>query len=168
VVPRFPDRNTASNKLRDINKKAYILLKHLKETDFTLERNKVSELLLNNYDFDYLRENDPIWSIGHKAFTVDMKYVSICLRKKDGSFYPDDLLFFVFIHELSHTGTSKEYIHGDSHPPMFWAVMGFLLTECANLGLLTPINYEYHPVSYCNINISYNSYFDKKIQTLLD
>jgi hypothetical protein len=168
VIAHYPDKQVAADILSDLNHKAYILLRHLKEEDLSLQKTEVVELLLSNYDFDYLRETDPIWSIGHKSFTTNNKYISICLRKKDGQFYQADLLFFVFVHELSHVGTNTRYTATDHHPPMFWSVFGFLLAECDKLGLLVPVNYEENPTNYCDIRVQYNPFFDKKNRELLD
>jgi hypothetical protein len=124
------------------------------------KRGECVRAMLTNYDPDYLRENDPIWAVGHKAFTVDMKYISICLRKKDGSFYPKDLIYFVFLHELGHVATPKRYIDGDHHPPMFWSIFGFIMKEAVELGIIKPDDYERNNVVYCDITIAYNPYYD--------
>jgi hypothetical protein len=168
VIAHYPDKQVAADILSDMNHKAYLLLRHLKEEDLSMRKTEVVNLLLTNYDFDYLRETDPIWSIGHKSFTTDNKYISICLRKKDGQFYEADLLFFVFVHELSHVGTDPKYTATDHHPPMFWSVFGFLLAACDQIGLLKPVNYELTPTDYCDIHVQYNPFFDKKTRELLD
>jgi hypothetical protein len=170
VVPRYPDKTKACEILAKTNSKTHALLTHLKKKyqNDQGKRGECVRMLLTNYDFDYLRENDPIWAVGHKAFTVDMKYISICLRKKDGSFYDDNLLYFVFLHELSHAGTDPKYIIDDHHPPMFWAIFGFLMTEAVNLGIIKPSNYERENASYCDVVIAYNPYYDDEILSKLD
>lgn len=170
VVPRYPDKTKACEILAKTNSKTHILLKHLKKKyqNDQGKRGECVRMLLANYDFDYLRENDPIWAVGHKAFTVDMKYISICLRKKDGTFYDDNLLYFVFLHELCHAGTDQKYIINDHHPPMFWAIFGFIMTEAVDLGLIKPSNYERENISYCDIVIAYNPYYDDEIISKLD
>jgi hypothetical protein len=130
------------------------------------------ELILRNYNPDLLSENDPIFTIGDKAFTFNFKQIAICLRKKDWSFYDFNTLMFVFLHEVAHTGTHPKYLISDgkrdNHPPMFWRVFKFLLREAVENGFIIPIDYdEKNYVTYCGVDIKSNPIFDNTIEDLI-
>ncbi len=129
------------------------------------------ELILRNYNPDLLSENDPIFTIGDKAFTFNFKRIAICLRKKDWSFYDFNTLMFVFLHEVAHTGTHPRYLTSngkrDNHPPMFWRIFKFLLKEAVENNTITPINYtDENYIVYCGIPIKSNPLFDNTIKDL--
>lgn len=146
-----------------------------KSTEVKSETDSCSEsigLILRNYNPDLLSENDPIFTVGDKAFTFNFKRISICLRKRDWSFYDFNTLLFVFLHEIAHTGTHPKYltVNGkrDNHPPMFWRVFKFLLREAVSIGIITPIDYnEDNYVVYCGIPIKSNPLFDSSIKDLM-
>ncbi len=143
--------------------------------EVTSETDSCSEcigLILRNYNPDLLSENDPIFTLGDKAFTFNFKRIAICLRKRDWSFYDFNTLLFVFLHEVAHTGTHPRYLTSggkrDNHPPMFWRVFKFLLKEAATTGIITPLDYnEDNYIVYCGIPIKSNPLFDNSIKDLL-
>lgn len=151
--------------------------KSLVGSGFTVETETDScaecvSLILRNYNPDLLSENDPIFTIGDKAFTFNFKQISICLRKRDWSFYDFNTLMFVFLHEVAHTGTHPKYLtvngRRDNHPPMFWRVFKFLLREAIECGYIIPIDYsEKNFINYCGIDIRSNPIFDDTIADLI-
>lgn len=146
-----------------------------KMTEVESETDSCSEcigLILRNYNPDLLSENDPIFTLGDKAFTYNFKRISICLRKRNWSFYDFNTLMFVFLHEIAHTGTHPKYliVNGkrDNHPPMFWRVFKFLLKEAVSIGIITPIDYsDENFIIYCGIPIKSNPLFDNSIKDLI-
>lgn len=130
------------------------------------------ELILKNYNPDLLVENDPIFTIGDKTFTMNFKRIAICLRKRNWSFYDFSTLMFVFLHEIAHTGTHPRYLvtdgRRDNHPSMFWRVFKFLLQNAVEFGYIPAIDYsESNFVTYCGIPIQSNPLFDESIQNLV-
>lgn len=39
---------------------------------------------------------------GNKSFTVDKEHITLCMYDENGNMYPEDILGYVSIHELSH------------------------------------------------------------------
>lgn len=129
-------------------------------------------LIMQNYNPDLLEENDPILTIGDKTFTLNFRRIAICLRRKNWQFYDSNTLMFVFLHEISHTGTHPRYLmvdgRRDNHPPMFWRVFKFILTQAVELGIIAPIDYnEKNYVTYCGIDIQNNPLFDSGVEPLV-
>lgn len=129
-------------------------------------------LILQNYNPDLLEENDPIFTPGDKTFTLNFKHIAICLRRRNWEFYDFNTLMFVFLHELAHTGTHPRFLmvdgRRDNHPPMFWRVFKFILTQAVEFGIIAPIDYnEKNYVTYCGIDIQNNPIFDKSVEPLV-
>lgn len=129
-------------------------------------------LILQNYNPDLLVENDPIFTIGDKTYTLNFKRIAICLRRKNWEFYDFNTLMFVFLHEIAHTGTHSRYLMVDgrreNHPPMFWRVFKFLLSNAVEFGIIAPINYnQKNYVTYCGIDIQNNPLFDRSVEPLI-
>jgi len=171
VIGRYSDKEDAANQLKQINDKGFILLSYLKDTyynDADPELKLVLDNLLHNYDPDFLRELDPIWALKHRALTSNFRYISMTLRKKNGVFYNEDLLFFVFLHELAHVGTSEKYLtSSDSHVPMFWSVFKFLLTNAVHIGIIQPVDYKKNPTNYVGIPLTHSPFYDSSIHDLV-
>lgn len=126
-------------------------------------------LIMINYNPDLLVENDPIFTYGNKTFAADQKRISICIRKNNGDFYDYNILFFAFLHELSHIGTPMDHVYSenDKHPTYFWELFKFLLKEAIEDGLLVPEYYsETNFVNYCGVDIKHNPYYDNTIKDL--
>ena len=129
-------------------------------------------LILQNYNPDLLEENDPILTPGDKTFTLNFKRIAICLRMKNWRFYDMNTLMFVFLHEIAHTGTHPRFLthngRRDNHPPMFWRVFKFILSNAVEYGIIVPIEYnEKNYVTYCDIDIQNNPLFDNGIEPLV-
>jgi len=53
---------------------------------------------------------------GNKSYTINKAKVYLCLRDKNGHYYNDNLLAYVFLHELAHVisdsvGHNEEFHH---------------------------------------------------------
>ena len=64
-------------------------------------------------------------------------------------------LMFVVLHELTHMMNNKWDHHLD-----FWLLFKFLLTNAADIGIYSPVNYKIYPINYCGLDLYYNPYFD--------
>jgi len=161
--------SNTSNGISELINKSIPQITDVPEVDDCIES---LNLILQNYNPDMLEENDPILTPGDKTFTLNFKRIAICLRRKNWQFYDMNTLMFVFLHEIAHTGTHPRFlIHNgrrDNHPPMFWRVFKFILTNAVEYGIIAPIDYnERNYVTYCDIKIQNNPLFDSSIEPLV-
>jgi len=89
--------------------------------------------------------------IGETSYTEGKKYIYLCVRNVKEETHSDDILLFVFIHELAHIASNET-----GHTTMFWAVFRFLLTVFCKY---TYNGVSLHPsLKYCNIDLYTNPY----------
>ncbi len=129
--------------------------------------------LARRYSPDALVENAP--GVDGTAFTLDKgSLIAMCLREaepgtplatsQDG--YPvDEVLLFVFLHELSHVAAD-----GFGHGPEFWSTFKWILQEALvapGLGRqLVAMDFDNRPTSYCGIAVDHNPLYDPNIAPL--
>lgn len=155
VVAKYADKNRAAQLLQELNIFGIKLISEMhKKYNRNVEAMKIISHLMHNYNPDDLQENDPIYTLGHKAYTLNFRKVALCLRKNDGSFYDINLLQFVFLHELAHIGSLDK-----AHSENFWFIFKYILVCAKNLVNYFPTDYEHYPTKYCNINVQNNPYF---------
>ena len=78
--------------------------------------------------------------------------MGFCMKNTpDSEIHEQNILLFVFVHELAHCMT-KTY----GHPPIFWRNMSFLLEQAENVKLLENKNYYRTPEYYCSMKVSHN------------
>jgi len=176
VVPRFPDSPKAAKKLRELDLfGAEVIVLVAKNRDRSPFINEIANQL-RKYKPGNLMENDPLWAIKHKA-SASYDQIKICLRKKDGSFYPDQLLKFVLLHELAHIGTHRKYVERNKlhytsktnidHPKEFWATFKFLLLCAELLGYKNSLYDRGNTEKYANVRIDYNPRYDSDLDKYL-
>lgn len=173
VVTRYKDKEKAADMLIYFTDSCRMLFPELeKYADSRFKKDIVARLKLFNPE--NLKESDPTWTIGHKAMTTLSGEINICLRNKDGSFMHRDLLYFVFLHELSHILTDPKYTTStgekvtDDHPREFWAVFKYLLIHAVRLRQIYPHEYHLYPDSYTGNIVDYNPYWDDMLNIVLD
>lgn len=120
--------------------------------------------LLDNYNPDNMRENDPRYSTD-TSYTVnkgDAMY--ICLRRKDDptKLVDENDLFFVLLHEAGHESNYNDF----GHSTRFWQVFKFILHEAQLSGVYTPVDYAKAPINYCGLWVEYNPLFDDSLPNL--
>lgn len=71
-----------------------------------------------------------------KSFSFMKRSIYLKIRKEDGSFYDDQTLIYVGLHELAHTVCGK--LDGDAHGPEFQLVFGRLLDIGIELNYFDP------------------------------
>lgn len=174
VLAAKKTRNEAVSILKQLNRDTLELMKKISKKYYNTNNSSIREvidLITSNYNPDLLVENDPIYTIGDKTYTINQKKIAICLRLKDGSFYDYNTLLFAFLHEISHVGTHRRFIDpfapDPNHIDMFWSVFKFLLTEAVEFKYITPINYTSDNfIDYCGVKIQHNPLFDDTIKPL--
>ena len=155
VVTKYSNSRDAAKILHNLNVFSITLLDKMKHK---YKNNSISMEIINNltnkYNPDHFEENDPVYTIGHKTFTLNFQRIAICLRKKNGQFYDLNTLQFVMMHELSHIATLEK-----EHNDYFWLIFKYILTCAQNLMGYNPVDYSHSPINYCGINVSYNPYY---------
>lgn len=147
IVRKLPDAQAAADKLANINKKIISLVDSLEEDD-----RKGIKRLKKRYNPDQLSET----GLGAKytSYSVNKgEKISICVRQTDNSFINDNIIIFVFIHELSHVMTEEV-----GHTPKFWDNMAYLLEQGEKIGIYVPEDYSENPVDYCGMEINSTPY----------
>lgn len=167
----YNDKQKASDLLAQLNKRAVGLINYLKGKYYNEDndRGMLTRNLVKRYRGpSRLVETDPNNGDGDTSYTLDKGYlVSMCLRKsKDKNsdeFHSINTLTFVLIHELTHIAANV-----DQHPPRFWDVFKWLLTESVEVGIYIPVEYSLEPIkSYCSrLNIDYSPYYDKDLKPI--
>jgi hypothetical protein len=166
ILNSYKNPKEAHNLLNWLNSQGLKLINHMEQKyKNNPDSMTIIKRLLYKYNPDNLSENKPIPLVSNvldsnnvlmsRAYTTNFENISICLRRNDGSFYPKEILTFVYLHELSHIGSMER-----KHEHEFWTVFKFILTEAVDIGIIKPVNYEKKPFTYCGIEVKYNPYFD--------
>jgi hypothetical protein len=81
-----------------------------------------------------------------KSYTINKKYVFICMYDKDGKLYPKNQLTLVLLHEIAHAICDEI-----GHTQKFQTILDELLEEAHRLKLYDP---TIAPISgYCSHNV---------------
>lgn len=79
---------------------------------------------------------------GRKSYTVNKEKIYLCLRDKNGEYYPENTLVLVLLHELAHA-LNEEIGHGKE----FMRIFEELKRRAAKEGIYDPRKKV--PVDYC-------------------
>ena len=142
----------SANLLSDVIINMYKLRNHLVSNKDSFPKFKESiELLEKNFCEDRTRiyENSP--SSNYTSYSVNKgEELVFCLKsKKDGKLHDINLLMYVAIHELAHTGCEEI-----GHTPLFKSIFAFYLKEAIKLGIYKFEDYDNNPVEYCGMILS--------------
>ena len=114
--------------------------------------------LLSRYNPAVLREVTR-GADGSTSTTYDKgRGMDLCLRDIDGKIHDDNLLKFVFTHELAHIMT-----HESQHPSVFWMNFKYLLEVAVDAKLYTPYDFSKKPIQYCGMMVNHSPLFDDRI-----
>ena len=83
--------------------------------------------------------------------------LALCVTttKEGNTLIDENTLTFVAIHEVAHTMTKSI-----GHKEEYWRNFKFLLTNAADIGIYTPIDYKEKPTKYCGMTINDNPFYD--------
>lgn len=70
---------------------------------------------------------------GEKSYTINKSKVYLCLRDENGEYYSNNMLLFVFLHELAHVICDEI-----GHTKRFQEIFDALLDEASNMGIYDP------------------------------
>lgn len=54
-----------------------------------------------------------------KSYTINKKKVHLCLKDENGEYYPDNMLIYVFLHEIAHCINKKDIGHTEEWNRIF-------------------------------------------------
>jgi predicted metal-dependent hydrolase len=147
IVRKVPGAQAAADKLATINKKIISLIESLEEED-----RKGIKRLKKRYNPDQLSETG--LDAKYTSYSVNKgEKISMCVRQSDNSFIDENIIIFVFIHELSHVMTEEV-----GHTPKFWDNMAYLLEQGEKIGIYVPEDYGKNPVNYCGMEVTSTPY----------
>lgn len=169
ISTSFENQTDAVHELSRINRFNAQFIKYLRNKYIWTEhknQNKMKSIaqnLINNYNPDVLKENNPVSTTNTSYVLSKGKSIAFCLREKDtGEHLIEDkqMLDFVNIHEISHLAMS---FHDPNHGDEFWITFKLLLNEAIEAGLYSPINWQHTPKKYCGLLVDYNPLFDENV-----
>lgn len=77
---------------------------------------------------------------GSKSYTINKSRIYLCLKDEKGQYYNENMLIYVFIHELAHY-LNKEDV---GHTPKFFEIFNELINKAVKLGIyddsIPPLN----------------------------
>jgi len=141
----FEDMQKASNILCELNKRTHRLIRSLR-MKYGDDDPRVTKLIDEHDNDDYVENQYESYNLG-KGQKINM-----CIRnRKTGEFYSTNTLMFVILHEQAHTITNQnDYNSSIAHTEEFYKNFKWLLNEAMMLGIYQYVNYNLHPVEYCN------------------
>jgi hypothetical protein len=109
--------------------------------------------MVSNFKPEDIKEVIPGNILGDTSYVINKgEEMGFCMKNTpDSEIHEQNILLFVFVHELAHCMT-KTY----GHPPIFWRNMSFLLEQAENIKLLENKNYYRTPEYYCSMKVSHN------------
>jgi hypothetical protein len=173
VVSSYSDKEEASNIIGNINVFTLELIKKLKlqylDTNNKSKNpkewekgNLITIALIKRFNSGSLQENEPE-SVDSTSYTTNKgEVISLCLREKESGnnkFHDDDILKFVFLHELAHIVTPEL-----NHSALFWENFRFLLEFCKKYNLYSSPTYsKENMINYCGLDVNYTPAADSSI-----
>lgn len=141
----------------------YLRNKYLWTETNNPEMKAITMQLIDNYNPDVLKENNPSSNINTSYVLEKGRSIAFCLREKESgkhNFENRDMLDFVNLHEISHLAMSY---HDPKHSEEFWRTFKLLSKEATESGLYKPIDWSNNPKNYCGLEVDYNPYYDNSI-----
>lgn len=115
-----------------------------------------AQRLVNNFNPETIKETLPTSSL--TAFTENKgTSMSLCLNRQkedDNQLIDENLLTFVFLHEMSHIAYSDF-----GHTADYWLLFKRILKEAEMCGIYRPEDYKKENQEYCGIQITNNPYY---------
>lgn len=171
ISTKFDDQHSAVGELSRINNFNAAFIQYLRDKYVwkgpnyldNIKMHKITMQLINNYNPDVLRENNPIDTNNTSYVLEKGRSIAFCLREKESGEHKiedQNMLLFVNLHEISHLAMS---FHDPSHSKEFWTTFKLLLEEAIASGLYKPIDWGKTPRQYCGLKVDYNPLYDNQI-----
>jgi predicted metal-dependent hydrolase len=149
LVRNLPDKQDAADRLARTRDKLVRLRKYLeqshKSTPFVAN-------MLKNFDAAPARFSESTPDAQYTSYSVNKgEKIYMCLRQRDAAeqLVNENVLTFVALHEMAHTGTQSI-----GHTPEFWNHFAWLIKQAERINIYEYTDFAAHPVEYCGVHIT--------------
>jgi hypothetical protein len=155
-VQDLPDKQDAADLLGKLVNNVQKVIVSTGDEESAIDDGEAYTRLRKLFDPANIQEN--VQTSQHTSYSENKgQKIVLCLRKKDSSFelLEDNILMFVFLHELAHLMTKDT----DGHSPIFWSNFKHILQRASSAGVYSPVDYSRFPVQYCGLDVTDNILF---------
>lgn len=149
LVRNLPDKQAAADRLARVREKLLRLRKYLEQTH--MSKPFVSQMI-KNFDCSAARFTESTPDAQYTSYSVNKgEKIYMCLRQRDDKeqLVNENIIVFVALHEMAHTGTESI-----GHTPEFWNNFAWLLKEAERVKIYEYTDFAAHPVEYCGVHIT--------------
>lgn len=149
LVRNLPDKQDAADRLARVRERLLRLRKYLEQT------HKAKPFVVNmlkNFDCGPQRFSESTPDAQYTSYSVNKgEKIHMCLRQRDASerLVDENVLTFVAVHEMAHTGTESI-----GHTPEFWNNFAWLIKQAEHIKIYEFTDFAAHPVEYCGVHIT--------------
>ena len=149
LVRNLPDKQDAADRLARVRERLLRLRKYLEQT------HKAKPFVFNmlkNFDCGPERFSESTPDAQYTSYSVNKgEKIHMCLRQRDASerLVDENIVTFVAIHEMAHTGTESI-----GHTPEFWNNFAWLIKQAEHIKIYEFMDFAAHPVEYCGVHIT--------------
>lgn len=145
----LPDKQEAADRLARVRERLLRLRKYLEQSHKSIP---FVANMLKNFDAAPSRFSESTPDAQYTSYSVNKgEKIYMCLRQRDASerLVDDNVLTFVALHEMSHTGTQSI-----GHTPEFWNNFAWLIKQAEHIKIYEFTDFAAHPVEYCGVHIT--------------
>lgn len=149
LVRNLPDKQEAADRLARTRDKLLRLRKYLEQTH---QSTPFVANMLKNFDAAPSRFSESTPDAQYTSYSVNKgEKIYMCLRQRDASeqLVNENVLTFVALHEMAHTGTQSI-----GHTPEFWNNFAWLIKQAERINIYEYTDFAAHPVEYCGVHIT--------------
>lgn len=149
LVRNLPDKQEAADRLARTREKLVRLRKHLEQTH---KSTPFVANMLKNFDAAPSRFSESTPDAQYTSYSVNKgEKIYMCLRQRDAAeqLVNENVITFVALHEMAHTGTQSI-----GHTPEFWNHFAWLIKQAERIGIYEYTDFAAHPVEYCGVHIT--------------
>jgi predicted metal-dependent hydrolase len=149
LVRNLPDKQEAADRLSRVRDKLLRLRKYLEQSH--MDKPFVSNMV-KNFDAAPARFSESTPDAQYTSYSVNKgQKIYMCLRQRDAEeqLVNENILTFVALHEMAHTGTQSI-----GHTPEFWNHFAWLIKQAEHVKIYEYMDFAAHPVEYCGVHIT--------------
>jgi predicted metal-dependent hydrolase len=149
LVRNLPDKQEAADRLSRVRDKLVRLRKYLEQTH--MDKPFVANMV-KNFDAAPSRFSESTPDAQYTSYSVNKgQKIYMCLRQRDAEeqLVGENILTFVALHEMAHTGTQSI-----GHTPEFWNHFAWLIKQAEHIKIYEYTDFAAHPVEYCGVHIT--------------
>jgi hypothetical protein len=149
LVRNLPDKQQAADRLARVRAKLLRLRKYLEQSH--KDKPFVAQML-RNFDFSASRFSESTPDAKYTSYAVNKgEKIYMCLRQRNTQeeLVNENVIMFVALHEMSHTGTEST-----GHTPEFWNNFAWVIKQAEHVKIYEYTDFAAHPVEYCGVHIT--------------